>query len=67
MNLTGIGLLVIAAVFHAVSQALIKGAKNSAVFSWLMLGASTVIGFPALFFTGGIIPAGWMIVGASGI
>lgn len=67
MNLANIGLLVAAAVFHAVSQALIKGAKSSAVFSWLMLGVSTVLGIPALFFLGMVTPLGWIIVAASGL
>jgi uncharacterized membrane protein len=66
VNLTSIGFLIVAAVFHAVSQALIKGAKSSVVFSWLMLGTSTAIGIPALFFIGGVSPTGWMIVMASG-
>lgn len=65
MNLESVGLLAVAAVFHAVSQALIKGAKSSVVFSWLMLGTSTIIGLPALFFLGGIGPGAWLIVGAS--
>jgi uncharacterized membrane protein len=67
MNLASIGLLAAAAVFHAVSQALIKGAKSSAVFSWLMLGSSTVLGLPAFFFLGEVRPLGWMIVAASGL
>jgi uncharacterized membrane protein len=67
MNLIGIGLLFIAAVFHAISHALIKGAKNSAAFSWLMLGASTVFGFPALWFLGTVSIIGWGIIVASGL
>lgn len=67
MKITSLGLLIAAAVFHAVSQALIKGAKKSAVFSWLMLGTSTVLGIPALFFLGRVSPLGWIIVGASGL
>jgi drug/metabolite transporter (DMT)-like permease len=67
MHMTSIGLLVVAAIFHAVSQALIKGARSGLVFSWLMLGASTIVGIPALFFLAGISPLGWLIVGASGL
>jgi uncharacterized membrane protein len=67
LNLISIGLLFIAAVFHAISHALIKGAKNSAAFSWLMLGASTVFGIPALWFLGTVSIIGWGIIVASGL
>lgn len=67
MNLAGIGLLVAAAVFHAISQALIKGAKSSVVFSWLMLGVSTVLGIPALLLLETVSPMDWIIVLASGL
>ncbi len=43
------------------------GAKSSVVFSWFMLGASTIVGIPALFFLGEIRPVGWMIVVVSGV
>jgi drug/metabolite transporter (DMT)-like permease len=67
MNAASILLLALAAIFHAVSQALIKGAKDSASFSWLLLGTTAVLGVPSLLLLDGVPPVAWAIVIASGI
>ena len=67
MNAASLLLLALAAIFHAVSQALIKGAKDSASFSWLLLGTTALLGAPSLLLLGGVPPVAWAIVVASGI
>lgn len=67
MLASSLALLLVSALFHASSQALIKGARDKRVFAWLMLGAS---GLPAPFFLPslrGIAPEGWACLAASGL
>ena len=60
-------LLVLAAVLHALSNALIKLSHDKLAFTWWMLTASAIIGFPLIFFVGQPPPVGWMIVIVSGL
>ncbi|MGO8692105.1 MAG: EamA family transporter [Rectinemataceae bacterium] len=67
MLLSSLGLLLAAAVFHAVSHALIKNARDQLAFSWWMLGVSTVVGMPILFSLSRMPASAWIIVIASGL
>ncbi len=60
-------LLVLAAVLHALSNALIKLSRDKLAFTWWMLTASAIIGFPLIFFVGQPPPIGWLIVIVSGL
>ena len=53
-------LLVLAAVLHALSNALIKLSRDKLAFTWWMLTASAVIGFPLIFSVGQPPPVGWL-------
>lgn len=67
MLTAGLALLLVSAVVHAVAQAMIKGARDKHVFSWLMLAAAGVAGSPFLFTLGPVEPVGWVFIAASGI
>lgn len=60
-------LLLIAAVLHALSNALIKQSRDKLAFTWWMLTAHLIIGWPLLFFVGSPPPIGWLIVVVSGL
>lgn len=67
MTLSSLMLLLTAAVWHALSNALIKQSRDKLAFTWWMLTASVVIGAPLIFFVGHPPPIGWLIVSASGL
>jgi len=60
-------LLLIAAVLHALSNALIKQSRDKLAFTWWMLTAHLIIGWPLLYFVGSPPPIGWLIVVISGL
>jgi len=67
VHLESLALLLVSALFHAVSQALIKGSRDKRLFAWLMMGASAL---PVPFILPslrGVPPAGWACLGASGL
>ncbi len=67
MTLFSLVLLLLAAVLHALSNALIKLSRDKLAFTWWMLSASAMIGFPLLFLVGQPQPIGWLIVSISGL
>ena len=67
MPVLSIVLLLFAAVLHALSNALIKLARDKLAFTWWMLTAWAVIGFPLIFFVGQPPPIGWLIIFVSGL
>lgn len=67
MTLISLLLLLVAALLHALSNALIKQSRDKLAFTWWMLTASAVIGFPLLFFVGHPPPISWPIILASGL
>lgn len=60
-------LLLFAAVLHASSNALIKLSRDKLAFTWWMLTAWMVLGFPSLFLIGRPPPIGWLLVSVSGL
>lgn len=67
MQLSSLGLLLIAAFLHAGANALMKQARDKLAFTWWMLGASTALGLPVLLFVGGPRDTiGWTLVTVSG-
>ncbi|HEY4688809.1 MAG TPA: DMT family transporter [Anaerolineae bacterium] len=67
MTATSLALLLIAAVFHALANTLLKQARDKLAFTWWMLGVSSILGLPLLFFIGHPDPRGWPIVILSGL
>jgi len=67
MTLFSLALLVLAAVLHALSNALIKLSRDKLAFTWWMLTASAILGFPLIFFAGQPPPIGWLIILVSGL
>jgi len=67
MTLLSLALLVFAAVLHALSNVLIKLSRDKLAFTWWMLTASAIIGFPLIFFVGQPRPIGWLIILVSGL
>jgi drug/metabolite transporter (DMT)-like permease len=68
MQPTSLVLLLVAAVLHAIANALMKRARDKLAFTWWMLGASSVLGAPLLLFAGWPHDAvGWLLVGVSGL
>ena len=67
MPVTSLVLLLIAAVLHAVSNALIKQARDKLAFTWWMMGTSSIVGLPLLFSVGDSDPIGWLIILISGL
>src|SRR5512137_2241155 len=67
MTLPSLALLVLAAVLHALSNALIKLSRDKLAFTWWMLTASAILGFPLIFFVGQAQPIGWLIILVSGV
>src|SRR5512139_1393131 len=67
MTLFSLLLLVLAAVLHALSNALIKLSRDKLAFTWWMLTASAIIGFPMIIFVGQPQPIGWLIIVVSGL
>ena len=67
MPIASLALLLIAAGLHAVSNALIKQARDKLAFTWWMLGASSILGLPIWFFVRGVEPTGWLLVVVSGL
>jgi len=67
MPIPSIVLLLFAAVLHALSNTLIKLSRDKLAFTWWMLTAWAVIGFPLIFFIGQPPPIGWLIVFVSGL
>ena len=67
MTALSVLLLVLAAVLHALSNALLKLSRDKLAFTWWMLTASAIIGSPLIFFVGQPQPIGWLIVSVSGL
>jgi drug/metabolite transporter (DMT)-like permease len=67
MTLFGLALLILAAVLHALSNALIKLSRDKLAFTWWMLTAWAIIGFPLILFVGQPQPIGWLIILVSGL
>src|SRR6185312_16005741 len=67
MLATSLLLLLLAAVLHAITNVLIKNAKDKLAFGWWMLGFFCVPCIPVLFFLQKTTPAGWAFVIASGL
>ena len=60
-------LLLFAASLHALSNALIKRARDKLAFTWWMLSANLILGAPLLFFAGNVPPIGWALILVSGL
>jgi len=67
MTLLSLALLVLAAGLHALSNALIKLSRDKLAFTWWMLTASAILGFPLIFFAGHPQPIGWLLILVSGL
>jgi drug/metabolite transporter (DMT)-like permease len=67
MTLFSLILLVLAAVLHALSNALIKSSRDKLAFTWWMLTANAIIGLPLLLFVGQPPLLGWLLVLVSGL
>jgi len=67
MTLFSLALLVLAAVLHALSNALIKLSRDKLAFTWWMLTASAILGFPLILFVGQPQPIGWLLILVSGL
>ena len=67
MTLFSLALLVLAAGLHALSNALIKLSRDKLAFTWWMLTASAILGFPLIFFVGHPQPIGWLLILVSGL
>jgi drug/metabolite transporter (DMT)-like permease len=67
MTLLSLMLLVVAAVLHALSNALIKLSRDKLAFTWWMLTVNAIIGLPLIFFVGQPQPIGWLIILVSGL
>jgi drug/metabolite transporter (DMT)-like permease len=67
MPVLSIALLLFAAVLHALSNALIKLSRDKLAFTWWMLAAWAIIGFPLIFFVGQPPPIGWLLILVSGL
>jgi len=67
MTLFSLGLLFLAAVLHALSNALIKLSRDKLAFTWWMLTAWVIIGFPLILFVGQPLPIGWLLILVSGL
>jgi drug/metabolite transporter (DMT)-like permease len=67
MHASTLGLLLFAALFHALANVLMKLARDKLAFTWWMLGVSSVLGLPLLVYMDPISRAGWLIVIASGL
>jgi len=60
-------LLLLAAVLHALSNALIKLSRDKLAFTWWMLTAWLVLGSPSILLVGQPLPIGWLLVIVSGL
>jgi drug/metabolite transporter (DMT)-like permease len=60
-------LLLLAAILHALSNALIKSSRDKLAFTWWMLTATVIIGLPLIFFVGQPQPISWLIILVSGL
>jgi drug/metabolite transporter (DMT)-like permease len=67
MTLLSLALLILAAVLHALSNALIKLSRDKLAFTWWMLTAWAILGFPLILFVGQPPPIGWLIILVSGL
>ncbi len=67
MIFSSLMLLLVAAFLHAVSNALLKQARDKLAFSWWMLGIFCIVGAPALFSVPTVEPIAWAFVVASGL
>jgi uncharacterized membrane protein len=59
--------LLTAASLHALSNALIKQARDKLAFTWWMLTANLIIGAPLIFFVGDVPPIGFALIIVSGL
>ncbi len=59
--------LLTAASLHALSNALIKQARDKLAFTWWMLTANLIIGLPVIWFVGNVPPIGWALIIVSGL
>ena len=67
MVVTSLALLLTAASLHALSNALIKSARDKLAFTWWMLTANLILGLPLILFVGDVPPIGWGIILVSGL
>ncbi|CAG0933658.1 hypothetical protein TFLX_03162 [Thermoflexales bacterium] len=67
MTILSVCLLLLAAVLHALSNALIKRSRDKLAFTWWMLMAWAIIGFPLILFVGQPPPIAWLIILVSGL
>ena len=67
MLISSLLLLFIAALLHALTNALMKASRVKLAFVWWMLGASSILGAPLLFFMPRVEPVWWIIVLISGV
>jgi drug/metabolite transporter (DMT)-like permease len=67
MILSSILLLLLSAVLHAITNALMKQSQDKMAFVWWMLGVFCALGLPALFLIPEVEPVGWIIVLISGL
>ena len=67
MSVISLALLLVAALLHALSNALIKLARDKQAFSWWTITVFLVLGFPLVFFAGRPQPIGWVFILVSGL
>jgi drug/metabolite transporter (DMT)-like permease len=67
MLLSSLLLLILAALLHALTNALMKKSRDKIAFAWWMLGVFCVLAVPVLFFIPNVPLFAWVIVLVSGI
>jgi uncharacterized membrane protein len=67
MRPESLALLLVAALLHALVNVLLKQARDKLAFTWWLLGASSVMGAPLLYFGGPQNLEGWGWVTLSGL
>ena len=67
MSIVSLSILLVAALLHALSNALIKLSNDKLAFTWWMLTATVLLGWPLLIFLGQPQPIGWLLVCVSGL
>jgi drug/metabolite transporter (DMT)-like permease len=60
-------LLFLAAILHALANALMKNSRVKLAFVWWMLGVSCVLGLPLWFFIPKVEPLAWALIFISGV
>ncbi len=66
MEVSSVGLLLVAALLHALANLFLKQSRDKLAFTWWMLGATCVLGSPCWLLVSNIRLEGWLFILASG-